>query len=187
MIFLRISFFSGLVLFFALAPAWGGEGKAIPFQLQQKQQAPLSPKDLNKQVEQAIQDLTNEFREKKKRAPLSYSSILQKAGVDHSADMLKKHYLSHFSPKGKSVVDRVGHYTAIRTDIGENIHTIQSPRGLTDPQTIAGTMLKDWEGSPSHRENLLSKKFTQSGVGCASDGSQIYCTQVFSGPNLPAH
>jgi uncharacterized protein YkwD len=58
---------------------------------------------------------------------------------------------------------------------------------LTDPQAIAATMIKEWEGSPSHRENLLSKKFTQLGVGCSSDGLQIYCTQVFSGANLPAH
>lgn len=187
MIFHSRLFLSPFIFLSLISPAFGEMGKEIPFQLQQKQQAAMPPKILNEKVEQALLDQTNEFREKKKRGPLSFNSILQNAAADHSMDMLKKNYLSHFSPKGKSVVDRVSHYTKVQTDLGENIHTIRSSQGLTDPQAIAATMIKDWEGSPSHRENLLNKKFTQLGVGCASDGSQIFCTQVFSGPNLPAH
>lgn len=187
MVFGKILFFSFLFLLSVFFPAWGQMGKQIPFELQQKGQTLLPPKVLNEQVEQALLDQTNSFRKGKKRVPLTFNSILQKAAADHSTDMLKKNYLSHFSPKGKSVLDRVGRYTKIQTDLGENIHAIRSGQGLTDPQTIAATMIKDWEGSPSHRENLLSKKFTQLGVGCASDGMQIYCTQVFSGANLPAH
>jgi uncharacterized protein YkwD len=186
MIFARV-FFISLFFLSTLALAWGEMGQQIPFQLQQKEGVRLDPKSLNAQVEQALLDQTNEFRRKKKRSPLTFNPILQQAGVDHSKDMLKKNYLSHFSPKGKSVVDRVGRYTAVQTDLGENIHTIRSAKGLTDPRAIAATMIVDWEGSPSHRENLLSKKFTQLGVGCASDGTQIDCTQVFSGPHLPTH
>ena len=185
--FRRCFLFSFLVLLSLPLAAHGESGREIPFQLKQKQQAHISPKVLNEKVEQALLDQTNEFRAKKKLGSLAFNSILQKAATDHSSDMLKNNYLSHFSPKGKSVLDRVGHYTKVQTDLGENIHTIRSARGLTDPEAIAATMIKDWEGSPSHRENLLSKKFTQLGVGCASDGSQIFCTQVFSGANLPAH
>jgi len=166
-------------------PAWSQMGKQIPFQLEQKEGEKLSPQALNQAVEQALMEQTNALRAKKKLAELNFNGFLQKAARDHSLDMVKRRYLSHFSPEGKNVLDRLGRYVKVQTDVGENLHTIASPRGLSDPQAIAAQMIKDWEGSPSHRKNLLGKQFYQVGAGCEGDGMQIYCTEVFSGANLP--
>lgn len=158
----------------------------IPFQLnQQGSPKKVSPDQLNLLVETAILAGTNAEREKKGLSPLSDQPLLKKAAVDHSKDMMRRHYLSHFSPEGKSVVDRVQKYVKpLQTSVGENLHTIQSGQGLYDAQAIANLMLSDWMHSKSHRKNILGKQFTQLGVGCTSDGREIYCTQVFSGPNL---
>lgn len=182
---LQTLFYISLIVFGTLPLAFSQEGRQIPFQLKQKEGEKLSPEALNQGVEQALMTQTNALREKKKLKILNFNQILQKAARDHSSDMMKRKYLSHFSPEGKSVLDRLQRYTKVQTDVGENLHTIGSPRGLTDPQAIATQMIKDWEGSPSHRKNLLGKQFTQMGVGCRGDGIQIYCTQVFSGPRLP--
>jgi uncharacterized protein YkwD len=186
MIFFKILFPIALALLFYPSLGLAEMGKQVPFHLEQKGEGKLSPRELNAQVEQALLDQTNDYRKKKKRKPLSPNSLLKKAALDHSADMKKRNYLSHFSPEGKAVMDRLERYAKIQTDLGENLHTIRSSQGLTDPQAIAAQMMKDWEGSPTHRDNLLSKKFTQLGVGCVTDGFQIFCTQVFSGPDLPA-
>jgi uncharacterized protein YkwD len=184
-------FFALLFFFTALVPpfpgvGWGEEGKKIPFVLQQGDPGkPLSSEELNREIEKFIVERSNEIRGEKKLEVLEQNEILAKAGRDHSMDMLKKDYFSHFSPDGKSVVDRVKKYVAEpRTSLGENVHVIYSGRGLQDPQAISRTMVDDWMRSKSHRENILAKKYTQTGVGCANDGFKVYCTQVFSGPKL---
>lgn len=176
---------SGMVLFSPVGHS-GETGEMIPFQLQQTpSEKKVPPKVLNPQVEDLLVKETNEVRKKKKRVLLTVNPLLRKAATDHSRDMMNRHYLSHFSPEGKSVLDRVGRYVhEIHTSVGENLHTIQSGHGLSDPQAIAHLMMSDWMHSPSHRDNIISKQFTQVGVGCVSNGFQIYCTQVFSGPNL---
>lgn len=167
--------------------AWSKKGEKIPFHLNQNSSAgKKSPTELSQQVQTLLAQETNQNRAKKKLPPLTINETLVKAGLDHSGDMMKRKYLSHRSPEGKFVQHRVGKYAGgeVRTSLGENLHTIQSGDGLRDPMAIASLMMKDWMGSKSHRNNVLSKKFTQVGVGCVSDGNKILCTEVFSGPNL---
>ncbi|MDL1873274.1 CAP domain-containing protein [Deltaproteobacteria bacterium PRO3] len=158
--------------------------KSIPFHLQQQETGPkLSPGELSREVEGLILESSNEQRAKKKLAPLAGEEILVKVARDHSQDMLKRNYLSHFSPEKKSVVDRVKKYQPkLQRSVGENLHTITSSQGLVDPKAIAGQMMDDWMHSSSHRKNILSKDYAFLGVGCASDGQRIFCTQVFGGP-----
>ncbi|MDX1387230.1 MAG: CAP domain-containing protein [bacterium] len=161
----------------------------IPFQLKQSgEPRQVPPQTLNREVEIAITEGTNRLRTKKELGSLSPNALLKEIALEHSQDMKKRKYLSHFSPEGKSVMDRTLKRVAkVETHLGENIHTIRSGRGLYDAQAISQLMLSDWMKSKSHRKNLLSKNFTQIGVGCASDGFEIFCTQVFSGPNLQRH
>ncbi len=180
-------FFLSLALAFCLSPLPRLEAKSpksIPFHLQQKEKGPkLSPSELSRAVEGLIFDGSNRARAEKKRPPLESEEILVKAARDHSQDMLKRNYLSHFSPEKKSVVDRVKKYQPkLRRSVGENLHTITSSQGLVDPKAIAGQMMDDWMHSSSHRKNILSKDYAFLGVGCASDGQSIFCTQVFGGP-----
>lgn len=182
--FFPLVFLSVLLFFPDLGLA--KEGAAIPFHLNQNTQGPkLSPAQLSQQVESQLFELTNELRQKKKMPVLKANDTLVKIARDHSQDMLKRNYLAHFSPEGKSVVDRTKKYVKeLHTSLGENLHMIQSSEGLQDPQAIAAQMMEDWTRSASHRKNLLGKEYGQLGIGCQSDGQLIYCTQVFSGENL---
>ncbi len=180
-------FFLSLALVFCLSPLPTLEAKSpksIPFHLRQKETgAKLGPAELSRAVEGLILEASNRARAEKKRPPLESEEVLVKAARDHSQDMLKRNYLSHFSPEKKSVVDRVKKYQPkLQRSVGENLHTITSSQGLVDPKAIAGQMMDDWMHSSSHRKNILSKDYAFLGVGCASDGERIFCTQVFGGP-----
>ncbi len=175
-----------LISFFLLLPTnlQAQEGPTIPFHLQQSDRGPkLSNQQLSQKVEEVILQRTNQEREKKGRILLKEEDLLQKAAREHSQDMMKRNYLSHFSPEGKSVLDRVAKYQPdMRRSVGENLHTISSGQGLIDPAAIGDLMMNDWMHSSSHRKNILSKDFQYLGVGCSSDGERIFCTQVFGGP-----
>ena len=161
----------------------GAASKAVPFHLEQSERKPPPAKVLSVQVENELFQFTNAKRAQKKLLPLSEEDLLVSIARAHSQDMLRRNYLSHFSPEGKSVVDRYGMKAGnIRRSLGENLHTISSSEGLRDSNAVAGTMIKDWMNSSSHRKNILSKEYRYGGVGCASDLSQIYCTGVFAGP-----
>lgn len=152
----------------------------IPFQLQQESKTPLSPTELNEGVELLLFDQTNQARQGQSLDTLSEDLTLKKVAKLHSQDMLKRSYLSHISPEGKSPVDRLKALSSTRyLALGENLHIIKSAQGLSDPKAISEQMMTDWLHSKVHRRNILGKEFTLLGVGCASNGKTIFCTQVF--------
>jgi uncharacterized protein YkwD len=58
---------------------------------------------------------------------------------------------------------------------GENLARIES----RDP---VGRAVSGWLKSPGHRENMLSARFTTTGVGACRKGRAIYFTQLFLRP-----
>ncbi len=166
--------------------AFGETGRKIPFHLQQQGEKKIPPQELSNRVEELLFQETNAQRLKKERSILTTNALLVRVAREHSQDMLRRKYLSHFSPEGKTFVDRVGRYVGeVRASLGENLHAMSSGQGLYDPKSIADLMVNDWMHSKSHRDNILDKKFTELGVGCVSNSTTIYCTQVFAGPGLP--
>jgi uncharacterized protein YkwD len=181
LLLLRYLFIAAILL--CLSPLQSQAKSAIPFHLQQQSSGKsLSPAALSQQVESLIFQESNEARQGKKLKAFGSEELLTKTARDHAQDMMKRNYLSHFSPEKKSVVDRLRKYQPkLERSVGENLHTISSANGLVDPQAIADQMMKDWMNSSSHRKNILSKNFEYLGVGCTSDGNQIFCVQVFAG------
>ncbi len=162
------------------------EANPIPFKLKQD---PLVFKtdsgDLNQAVEIMLFDKTNYVRKKQKLKTVELNDLLNKIARLYSQDMLKRHYFSHYSPEGKTVLDRIRQFKPHYDEsCSENLHFISSADGLRDSFAIVDQMMDDWLNSPPHRKNLLSKEYTLLGIGCATDGKRIYCTQVFSGSNL---
>ena len=185
--FLHSFIFLSAALGICLSPLLNQEAqaaKSIPFHLQQKEgDGKLKPGELSRSVEGLLFEASNQARLRKKLPPLESEDILVKAARDHSQDMLRRNYLSHFSPEKKSVVDRVKKYQPkLERSVGENLHTISSSQGLVDARAISAQMMEDWMDSSSHRKNILAKDYRFLGVGCASDGQTIFCTQVFAGP-----
>ncbi|MBL7685277.1 MAG: CAP domain-containing protein [Deltaproteobacteria bacterium] len=176
-----------LTLFQPLTQVWAKKknGELQSFQLKQNSDQKLSKNDLRNQVEEEIFQLTNAQREKKNLKTLEKHPVLLKAARFHSEDMMKKDYFSHYSPEGKTVLERIQKFKkGYDESCGENLHQIRSANGLYDSQSIAELMMKDWIGSVDHRKNILSKEYTNLEVGCATDGKKIFCTQVFSGPKI---
>lgn len=106
---------------------------------------------------------------------LEWSEDLAQIARIHSEDMANKNYFSHVSSDGSQVnkrADQLGvrHWRAIGENIAYN-------RGFANPIEFA---VERWMQSPSHKQNLLSGQWKESGVGIAvtKDGT-YYFTQVF--------
>jgi hypothetical protein len=108
---------------------------------------------------------------------LTTNSLLQQAAQAKAEDMLKNQYFAHTSPSGLSPwywIKRAGyvyHYSA------ENlaVHYTQSE----DVQ-------QGWMTSPSHRANILSDKYKETGIGIASGDFEgapsTFVVQMFGTP-----
>ncbi len=170
---------------FPFFSVYAQKAKKKAFQLEQKEGELISPAALSQKVEGLLFEKSNQERVKKGLVALKKLDVIKKAAQDHSKDMITRQYLSHFSPEKKSVVDRVAKYVQeVRASLGENLHSVQSQKGLSDPEAITKVMMEDWMGSKSHRANILSDKYTRMEIACISSWTQIFCTQVFASEGL---
>lgn len=98
---------------------------------------------------------TNEQRVQAGLKPLTVNSKLTAAAQAKANDMLAHQYWSHTSPTGKSpwsFVKGSGYSYGVA---GENL-----ARNFADTPG----MVNAWLGSATHRENLLSNKYTETGI-----------------------
>jgi hypothetical protein len=102
---------------------------------------------------------TNKEREKQQVPPLTLNNQLIKAAETKAHDMFAKDYWAHNAPDGTTpwyFIQNAG-YTYLYA--GENL-----ARGFsTAPDTMNA-----WMNSPSHRENILSRQYTEVGFAVAT-------------------
>ncbi len=127
-------------------------------------------------LEAEILQRVNDERIKAGKAPLKLSARLAVVARGHSYDMAIRHYLAHRSPEGTGPAERVGGVGIGYQSLGENVYMDD----VRDESGLAQRAVDAWLKSPEHRDNLLSPKFTETGVGAArsSDGG-FYVTQDF--------
>lgn len=126
-------------------------------------------------IERAAFDLINKERAANGDAPLVWSEKAAEVARTHSLDMANGQFFSHRGTDGSMVDDRAGRAGINDWQaISENIAYV---RGVEDP---IGFAVAKWMASPSHRKNLLDKRWKESAIGVAAlpDGT-IYFTQVF--------
>ncbi|GAA0417917.1 hypothetical protein Acor_20150 [Acrocarpospora corrugata] len=123
-------------------------------------------------IENEVVRLTNAERAKAGCKPLVHEARLHKAALGHSADMSAKNYFDHDSQDGRGFDDRIKATGYSFSSIGENI---------AQGQRTAESVMKDWMGSPGHRQNILNCDYTQIGVGYVAAGGP-YWTQDFGRP-----
>jgi uncharacterized protein YkwD len=135
-----------------------------------------------KELERRIFQLTNEARRKNGLSALEPDDMLTTMAREKSDDMAKRHYFSHTSPEGKTIID---HYDdekpakiGLLGKIGENIHMGQR-NDYSDIKTSARVIVDSWMISPGHRKNILDPAYTHLGVGVAVKGKECYATQSF--------
>ncbi len=121
--------------------------------------------------ETAMIDLVNKERTTRGLNALTFDSKLRSIARDHSADMFKRGYFSHYSPEGETVADRAEKAGVDYLVIGENLAYAPS-------LDLAHTGLMN---SPGHRANILSPDFNKIGIGVMDAGEYgKMFTQVFT-------
>jgi len=120
-------------------------------------------------------DLINKLRTDAGLEPLVWREDLAELAREHSQDMADRKYFSHHGSDGSMVDDRadklgISNWAAI----GENIAFL---RGFDE---VAASAVQRWLESPAHKQNLLDKRWKETGMGVAvlPDGT-YYLTQVF--------
>lgn len=126
--------------------------------------------------EALILELVNRERAKAGAAPLKLSGRLAVVARGHSYDMALRHYFSHQSPDGITPQQRIRGSGIEYAEMGENIYQEDYP----DSDRMPERAIRAWMGSPTHRQNMLSPLFEETGVGIAraADGA-TYVTQDF--------
>ena len=134
--------------------------------------------------EKQVLTLINKARAKKRSCgttaypaakALKRSAKLALAAERHSRDMSAKDYFSHTSASGKSPFTRIKATGYKYKAAGENIAA-----GYTTPKAVVNAWLK----SPGHCKILMSKSYTQVGIGHYKGGGRYrhYVTADFARP-----
>lgn len=100
--------------------------------------------------------LTNEKRTQAGLLPLNLNSTLSQAAQAKGADMLNKGYWAHVSPDGSQPWVFFTNFGYKYRYAGEN---------LARDFSSASSAVEAWMDSASHRENLLSSKYKEVGIG----------------------
>ncbi len=125
--------------------------------------------------ENEIYNLINDERQKKGLRDLYWDNNIAELARSYSKKMAKESFFSHYDGEGNTVVDRAKNSNIKNWNrIGENLFFCE---GYNDFDLLA---VRGWMNSPEHRQNILDRQFTTTGIGIAQAKSgQIYITQVF--------
>lgn len=122
-------------------------------------------------------DLTNQERAKNSLPPLTYNSELEAAAKAKAADMFAKNYWNHFAPDGTSPWEFILKSGYQYEYAGENLaKNFLFSQGVVDA----------WMASPTHRENIVKKEYTEVGYavvnGVLNGEETTLVVQMFGTP-----
>lgn len=116
----------------------------------------------------------NAERRRRDLSTLAPSSVLDHVAQEYADDMLRRSHYGHVDPEGLTVRERVlaGGYPL--RFVAEN---------LASGQPTVDEVMEAWMKSEAHRENILSKVYSEAGFGLAigrnKRGYQIIWVQIF--------
>lgn len=124
--------------------------------------------------ENEVARLVNAERAKAGLPALKINWQLSRVARYKSADMANKGYFSHNSPTYGTPFKMMENFGLRFSSAGENI-----AYGQRTPAEV----MRDWMNSPGHRNNILSRSYTEIGVGLAKNKNGVcYWTQMFMKP-----
>lgn len=138
------------------------------------------------QVERLVREEINERRADRGLTSLSSSASLQEQAQLHSEDMIGHDELAHNLP-GSTTEERLsmascdtGGENVAQTWYQERVDTAEGEKYIGDEEELAESLVTQWMNSPPHRENLLRKEWSETGVGIdLTDDDKVYATQLF--------
>ena len=92
------------------------------------------------------------------RPALTVDSRLEAAAQRHADDMLARSYFAHRDPDGKTIRERAREAGFDWSAVGENI---------AEGQQSVKEVVESWMRSAGHRENILDRRYTRTGIGLA--------------------
>lgn len=155
---------------------------------------PKSQIDIS-ELEKEVNRLINLQRTNNGLGPLVWDNKLVLIARAHSQDMVNRNFFSHDNPSGEDPTDRANRQGySCRKDYGsyytyglaENIaktpvySNVEGCGSTTSLDSLAECIVDGWMTSPGHRENILTKTYTKTGIGIAySSDDRAYSTQNF--------
>jgi len=125
-------------------------------------------------LEKSTLQLINEQRSQQGLPALVWNEKLAQVARLHSENMAHYKFFNHRGLDGLMVNERADNLGIEWQAIGENI---AYNRGYDDP---VGFTIKRWMNSPSHKENILDKRWKETGIGViVTANGTYYLTQVF--------
>jgi uncharacterized protein YkwD len=129
----------------------------------------------NADTERAVVDAVNAARHKRGLQALTPDREVGDIARRYSCEMAKGKFFDHTAPNGETMRDRLKRGGKDYTAAGENI-------AYSEGRDPAKKAVAGWMKSPPHRENILSRDFTTTGVGVCRTGRATYVTQLFLRP-----
>jgi uncharacterized protein YkwD len=120
--------------------------------------------------EAQIYTLVNEVRARHGLPALRRDSRLDTSARNFSRYMGEARFFGHVGPDGRTMSQRMASQGYRASWWGENIAA-----GYDDPVELVA----EWMASPSHRANILSRRFRYTGVGVAFVNGFYYVTHDF--------
>lgn len=124
--------------------------------------------------------LTNRERTRASLTPLRRNTELTRAAQIHAEQMAAAGKLAHDLPGARfpSLASRLKVVGYAYRNVGENV---------AEGYTSGAALMAGWMTSAPHRANVLSARYTETGVGMArSRTGRTYHAQVFARPRAPA-
>ena len=133
------------------------------------------PQEGSAQTEQRVHQRVNKVRAERGLKPLALDERLSEIARTFSCRLARDDFFGHVSPSGEGLLDRLrasGHdVSAAAENIAKN--------NAKNPVERA---VQGWIKSPGHRDNMMSRDFTKTGVGVCVRGTMYYFTQIFVRP-----
>ncbi len=130
--------------------------------------------DHTRSLEQRLFAEINYVRSEHHLPDLRWNARIAEQARRHSDRMLHHHFLSHNDPELGGPGDRLSTAGIVWRACAENIY---QEFGHSDPVRSA---VQSWMQSPGHRQNLLSRIYTNTGIGVAiSSQGEVIVTQLF--------
>ncbi|UYV17972.1 CAP domain-containing protein [Halomonas qaidamensis] len=150
-----------------ITSAWAGDGptpnapdKECGLSTQQQEMLAL----VNEARSQARQCGDQQFAATE---PLTWNCKLARASQLHAEDMAENDYVSHTSPDGSGIEQRINNQGYPWQAVGENIAA---------GQLSAAAVVEGWLESPGHCSNIMNATFTEIGMASAQNADSQFTT-----------
>lgn len=173
------------------------ESQPAPERTEYAQRSSVSPPTLSAQhaaapakkktvddVRADVLALVNSARANAGLPALKRSEPLERSAQAYADQMNRENFFGHTDPNGKTLQDRidvVGYYSNSVSSDCQCIKGYTLGENLARGQRSADEVVRSWMDSPSHREAILERDFTDIGIGIQSG----VWVQHFGGALLP--